>query len=85
MTSPAAGDTTAPPTGQAATGTTAEPPSFRHIIGSKDKRALYYDPPLDKVSPAIRELLEGYGGMDTTDVLPRILEAVRGHRGSQSG
>lgn len=50
---------------------------IQHKIGSRNRRAPYYDPPLDSVKPAVQKLLEEYGGIGTDDVLRKILEAVR--------
>ena len=45
-------------------------------IGSKDKSVGWYDPPITAVSPAVRDLLEGYAGIPADEVIPRILEVV---------
>ncbi len=45
-------------------------------LGSKDKSAVYYDPPITDVVPPVRDLLENYAHIPPKDVVPRLIEMV---------
>jgi|SRR3569833_1098301 len=45
-------------------------------IGSKDKSAVYYDPPIKEVVQPVRHLLETYAKIPPEDVIPRLNEMV---------
>ena len=55
----------------------SSPANPRLKIGSRDKSVGWYQPTLDNITEAQRDLLEKYSHLAPDDVIPHILEIVR--------